>query len=162
MRFPVHKPISFLVILTKTDAMISLINTTKLILLSLALGFGFGSCKNEIKLKKTGSTTIESSAAADKNLAKKGNDTSIVEDIYEYASSKEILEQDENNYKVSGTDEDGNEVFGSVNIEGAIGIGIISGIEAKGIEIVAERTGHNLLTATDVKGYEYKLKVDRN
>ena len=160
MRFPVHKSISFQVILTKTDAMISRINTTKLILLSLALGFG--SCKNEIQLKKTGNITTESTAAADKNLAKKGNDTSIVEDIYEYASSKEILEQDENNYKVSGTDEDGNEVFGSVNIEGAIGIGIISGIEAKGIEIVAERTGNNILTATDVKGYEYKLKVDRN
>lgn len=160
MRFPVSKPVSFQVLLIKIDAMIIRINTTKLILLSLALGAI--SCKNEIKLNKTEKKTFESTTAADESLAKKSSDTNIVEDIYEYASSKEILEQDENNYEVYGTDEDGNEVFGSVNIEGAIGIGIISGIEAKGIEIVAERTGHNSLTATDVKGYEYKLKVDSN
>lgn len=161
MRFPVNKPISFQVLLIKINAMISRNNTTSIIFLSLALAFG--SCKNGNKLKETKKITFESKATSDDKLSEKDNDKNAVEyAFYEYESTEEALDQDENNYKVYGTDEDGNEVFGSVNIEGKLGIGIIRGIEAKGIEIVAERTGHNLLIATDVKGYEYNLKVDRN
>lgn len=160
MRFPVNKPISFHLLLIKMNAMINRINTTKLIFLSLALGLG--SCKNENKLEKTADIIFESTAAADAKLPKKANETAIAEYMYEYDSSEEELGQDENNYKVHGTDEDGNKVFGSVNIEGEIGIGMISGTEAKGIEIVAERISQNQLIATDVKGYEYKLKVDPN
>jgi len=141
--------------------MTSKINTTTLIFLSLSLGLA--SYKNEIKLNKIEEIAFEPVNIVGEKLTTKTNDRNTFDYIYTKENSVvELLDPNENNYIVHGVDEDGNEFFGSVNIEGKVGIGIISGIEAKGIEIVAERSSHNSLTATDVKGYEYKLEVDDN
>jgi hypothetical protein len=140
--------------------MITRINTTSLLFLILVLGLE--SSNNESKLKDVSKALFQSSATIDDKSAKKGSDKNIVDYIFENASSEEALDQDKNNYKVSGTDENGNKVSGSVSLEGKVGIGMIKGIETKGIEVVAERTGRNLLIATDIRGYEYKLKVYRN
>jgi hypothetical protein len=140
--------------------MISKFNATSLVLLILALGLA--SCRNENKLKEAGTIRFKSRVAVDEQWVKKGYDQNSVQYTYESDRNKKSLESDKNNYNVHGKDADGNEVFGSINIEGEVGIGIISGAEAKVIEIIAERTGQNLLIATDVKGSEYKLKLDRN
>ncbi|MFT7163810.1 MAG: hypothetical protein ACI9CZ_000369, partial [Flavobacterium sp.] len=118
--------------------------------------------RNENKLKEAGTIRFKSRVAVDEQWVKKGYDQNSVQYTYESDRNKKSLESDKNNYNVHGKDADGNEVFGSINIEGEVGIGIISGAEAKVIEIIAERTGQNLLIATDVKGSEYKLKLDRN
>lgn len=136
--------------------MISRINNSSLIFLSLALGLG--SCRNKNNLKETGENRVISTTTADE----KAEDKNTVAYTFEYDNTEKALHQDKNNYNVRGKDEDGNEVFGSIYIEGEVGIGIISGVEENAIEIVAERSGQNSLIATDVKGYEYKLKVDRN
>ena len=140
--------------------MTSKINTTTLIFLSLSLGPA--SCKNEIKLNKIEAIAFEPVNIVGEKLTTKTNDRNTFDNIYTKENSVELLDANVNNYIVHGVDEDGNEFFGSVNIEGKVGIGIISGVEAKGIEIVAEHSSHNSLTATDVKGYEYKLEVDDN
>lgn len=153
MRFPVNKLISFIVLLIKTNTMITRNKTIIRIFLVLALILG--SCKNENKLKEADKNSVESTALVDNQLSEKKIEN-------EYGGGEQELDQDKNYFKVHGTDEDGNQVSGSVNIEGKVGIGIIHGVEANAIEIVAEHIGHDLLIATDVKGYEYKLKVDHN
>jgi hypothetical protein len=140
--------------------MASKINTTTLVFLTLSIGLV--SCKYEIKLKKTGKIAFVPVHTVDEKLPTKGNDKNIFDYIYQNENSIELLDQSENNCKVHGIDEDGNLFFGHVNIEGKAGIGIISGIEARGIEIVAERTSPTSLTAMDVTGYEYKLEMDDN
>jgi hypothetical protein len=140
--------------------MISRINTTSLLFLILVLGLGFSN--NESKLTVISKAIFQSSATIDHESAKKDDDKNIVGYIFEYERSEEALDQDKSSYQVRGTDENGNEVYGSVNIEGKLGIGIIRGVETKRIEVVAERTSRNLLLATDITGYEYKLRVYRN
>jgi hypothetical protein len=134
--------------------MTSSINTTSLLFLILVLGLGFSN--NESKLTVISEAIFQSSATIDHESAKKDDDKNIVGYIFEYERSEEALDQDKSSYQVRGTDENGNEVYGSVNI------GIIRGVETKRIEVVAERTSRNLLLATDITGYEYKLRVYRN
>ena len=126
----------------------------------LVLGLEFSN--NESKLTVISKAIFQSSATIDHESAKKDDDKNIVGYIFEYERSEEALDHDKNSYHVRGTDENGNEVYGSVNIEGKLGIGIIRGVETKGVEVVAERTSRNLLLATDIRGYEYKLRVYRN
>jgi hypothetical protein len=136
------------------------INTTTLVFLTLSIGLV--SCKYEIKLKEIGKIAFVPVHTVDEKLPTKGNDKNIFDYIYQNENSIELLDQRENNCKVHGIDEDGNLFFGHVNIEGKAGIGMISRIEARGIEIVAERTSPTSLTAMDVTGYEYKLEMDDN
>ena len=62
-------------------------------------------------------------------------------------------------YKVVGTDENGDNVHGVINIEGKIGLGNIVRIDATNTEVVAEWVNKNTLLATDLEGYEYTLKI---
>ena len=62
-------------------------------------------------------------------------------------------------YAVAGTDENGNNVHGSINIEGQIGIGNLKTIDATNIEVVAEWINKQTLKATDLEGYEYILQI---
>ncbi len=131
--------------------MIRKINTISLIILSISIGLA--SCKNDSKL-----TDTEQTANQDKQTLTK-NTKSTIDSLLEHQINKEVFSKRACNYEVHGTDEDGNKVFGTINIDGKVGIGMIHGIEAKGIEIVAEWSGKNILTATDLKGYQYSLKV---
>jgi hypothetical protein len=60
------------------------------------------------------------------------------------------LDQDASRFKCATDEKNGNEVLGSVNIEGKLDIGLIW-VETKGIEVVAERTIKNLIIATDIR-----------
>ncbi|SEA97353.1 hypothetical protein SAMN05443667_113161 [Flavobacterium gillisiae] len=61
--------------------------------------------------------------------------------------------------QVTGTDENGNNVHGKINIEGKIGLGTLVKKDTKNIEIVVEWNGINRLLATDSEGYQYNLKL---
>lgn len=61
--------------------------------------------------------------------------------------------------KFTGTDENGNNVHGNINIEGNIGLGTLIRNDAKEIEIVVEYVNKRKLIATDLEGYEYNLKI---
>lgn len=61
--------------------------------------------------------------------------------------------------QVTGTDENGNNVHGKINIEGKIGLGTLVKKDAENIEIVVEWNGINRLLATDAEGYQYNLKL---
>jgi hypothetical protein len=110
-----------------------------------------GSSDNENKLKDVSKAIFQSSATIDDELAKKSDGKNIVDYIFEDARSEKALDQDKNSFKVRATDENGNEVLGSVNIEGKLDIGLIRGVETKGIEVVAKRTSRNLLVATNIR-----------
>ena len=63
-------------------------------------------------------------------------------------------------YTVSGTDENGNEVSGDINLAGKLGEGkIYSYSEKRTIEVVVESSGEGKAVATDVNGKKYHLKV---
>jgi hypothetical protein len=62
-------------------------------------------------------------------------------------------------YKVVGTDENGANVHGYINIEGQIGLGNLISTDAKNIEVVAEWLNKHTLIATDLEGYKYILEI---
>ncbi|MBC5839788.1 hypothetical protein H8R23_00035 [Flavobacterium sp. F-380] len=65
------------------------------------------------------------------------------------------------NYPVSGTDEDGNLVTGEVVLEGKAGFGSLTKIDKSKIEIIAEWSANkNRLIATDEYGYLYQLHIE--
>ncbi|PKH68192.1 hypothetical protein CXF59_05205 [Flavobacterium sp. ALD4] len=78
---------------------------------------------------------------------------------YEVIKKIETTELSQYGYKVTGTDENGNNVHGNINIEDNIGLGTLIINDAKAIEIVVEYIDKHKLLATDLDGYEYKLKI---
>ncbi len=126
----------------------------------LSLSIVLFSCKNDNSTKEIEQTETQS-LNQDQQLLPE-HSKSVIDSLFEYEINKELLKKTENNYHVHGTDEEGNIVFGTITIDGKLGIGMIRGNDAKGIEVIAERTSHNILTATDIKGYEYQLKLDHN
>ncbi|CAM3104778.1 hypothetical protein [Flavobacterium frigoris] len=71
----------------------------------------------------------------------------------------EPLAIDQYQQRVIGTDENGDNVRGYINIEGEIGLGTLVRKDMKEIEIVVERVGKQKLIATDLEGYKYNLKI---
>lgn len=63
-------------------------------------------------------------------------------------------------HQFTGTDENGEEVNGVINLEDEIGIGIVKGKNNNEIEIVSEDINYKEIIATDINGIKYKLKVD--
>ena len=63
-------------------------------------------------------------------------------------------------HQFTGTDENGEEVNGVINLEDEIGIGIVKGKNNNEIEIVSEDINYKEIIATDINGTKYKLKVD--
>ena len=63
------------------------------------------------------------------------------------------------NYDVLGNDSDGNEVYGTINIEDKYGEGIIINPDKEEIEIEVEWIGQGKLKGTDKIGNEYDLEV---
>lgn len=60
---------------------------------------------------------------------------------------------------VIGTDENGNKVKGYINIEGDMGLGILTTTDAKEIEIIVEGANKHKLMGTDLEGIKYNLTV---
>lgn len=61
-------------------------------------------------------------------------------------------------YDVIGTDEQGNEVTGQVDVEGKSGNGIITNNDEE-IPVEVEWSGHGILKAVDREGNEYQLQT---
>jgi hypothetical protein len=61
---------------------------------------------------------------------------------------------------VWGKDEEGNNVHGRIIVEGKNGIGIIINNKGQEIEIVFEILNRKKIIATDIEGFQYKLKID--
>ncbi|MEZ7507141.1 hypothetical protein [Flavobacterium sp. Arc2] len=132
MRFPVKKSIYTIVLLKKTYMIITHNIPISLFCISLI----FCSCKN----------SSESTQLSPKST-------------YEVEKNKDSLELSQYLQKVIGTDENGDNVHGNINIEGEIGLGTLINKDAIAIEIVVEWNGKNKLLATDSQGYKYNLKV---
>lgn len=66
----------------------------------------------------------------------------------------------EYNYDVSGTDYEGNEVSGTVFVNGKYGFGTITNARGEEIEIETEWIGKGILKGTDSQENEYNLEVD--
>jgi hypothetical protein len=78
---------------------------------------------------------------------------------YEVIKEIETAELNQYGNKVTGTDENGNNVHGNITIEGSIGLGTLIRNDAKEIEIVVEYVDKHKIMATDLEGYEYNLKI---
>lgn len=63
------------------------------------------------------------------------------------------------NYDVLGNDSDGNEVYGTINIEDKYGEGIIINTNKEELEIKVEWISYRKLKGTDKIGNEYNLEV---
>lgn len=77
-------------------------------------------------------------------------------DFYYYSSTS----NKKYNHQVKGTDENGKNVNGVINLEDEIGIGVLKGNDSTEIEIISEHINSNGIMATDINGVKYKLKVD--
>jgi hypothetical protein len=64
------------------------------------------------------------------------------------------------NYNVIGTDIDGNEVSGNINVEGKYGKGTLLNPKGNTTDITTEWIGYGKLSATDTDGTTYELIVE--
>lgn len=84
----------------------------------------------------------------------------IVHSTFDAKKSVKTAELSQYDYKVVGTDENGENVNGNINIEGKIGVGYLTTTNATNIEVVAEWINKNTLLATDLEGFEYTLTTN--
>lgn len=77
-------------------------------------------------------------------------------DIY-YYSSRNNKKYD---HQFTGTDENGEQVNGIINLENEVGIGVLKEKNNNEIEIVSEDINYKEIIATDINGFKYKLKID--
>lgn len=63
-------------------------------------------------------------------------------------------------YDVNGSDEEGNSVSGTINIEDKYGAGTLTNSNNEEIDIQAEWISNGKLKATDENGNEYELEVN--
>lgn len=121
--------------------------------ISLGLLICTVSCKKEIqniKTEKKLTTEISSKKDALKKIISTNSEPS-----YHIKTSNSKF-----NHKISGKDENGNQVNGVINLEDEIGIGVLKKDDTNEIEIVSEHISSNRIIATDINGYHYKLKFD--
>ena len=64
------------------------------------------------------------------------------------------------NYNVIGTDIDGNEVSGNINVEGKYGKGTLLNPKGNTTDITTEWIGYGKLSAIDTDGTTYELTVE--
>lgn len=112
------------------------------------------SCANEeINLRKE---TISSVDNSKKHSYKKVHSTTS-EQFYYYSEAN----NKKYNHRISGKDDNGNNVKGVINLESEIGIGVIKKEdEITEIEIVSENIYSDKIIATDINGFHYRLKLD--
>lgn len=78
---------------------------------------------------------------------------------YEYEKRTGTSGHYEYTYEVIGTDENGNEVTGEVEVEGKSGTGFITNSNDEEIPVEVEWSGHGMLKAVDEVGNEYELQI---
>lgn len=112
------------------------------------------SCKKEeINLKKIKTTSTND---LKKNTSKQITSTAS-EELYHYSETK----NKKYDYQITGKDENGKNVKGVINLETEIGIGVVKKEDdTKEIEIISEHISSNRIIATDMNGFQYRLKLD--
>ncbi|MES2241057.1 MAG: hypothetical protein V4497_12440 [Bacteroidota bacterium] len=128
-------------------------NIFKIIFIGLL--FCYSSCKNEDNNVQTLAINQQSRNLYLNNIEKR-HIASNKEQFYYYSSAN----NKKYNYRVTGLDENGNSVNGVINLENEIAIGLLRGSDNTEIEIISEQINANRIIATDINGFEYKLKVD--
>ncbi len=78
---------------------------------------------------------------------------------YEYEKRTGTSGHYEYTYEVVGTDKQGNEVTGEVEVEGKSGNGFITNSNNEEVPVEVEWSGHGILKAVDDEGNEYELRV---
>ncbi|AOZ98385.1 hypothetical protein [Flavobacterium commune] len=63
-------------------------------------------------------------------------------------------------HQFTGTNENGEQVNGIINLENEVGIGILKEKNNNEIEIISEDINYKEIIATDINGLKYKLKID--
>ena len=79
---------------------------------------------------------------------------------YEYEYRTGYSGSYEYNYDIIGFDENGNEVFGNINVEGKYGAGKIEDKNGNTYTIEVEWYAHGKLKGTDENGITYELTVE--
>ncbi len=82
-----------------------------------------------------------------------------IDTAYEYEKRTGTSGNYEYTYDVIGTDEQGNEVTGQVEVEGKSGNGVITNNNDEEIAVEVEWSGHGILKAVDQEGKEYQLQT---
>ena len=82
-----------------------------------------------------------------------------VDTTYEYEKRTGTSGHYEYTYEVVGTDEQGNEVTGEIEVEGKSGNGVITNSNKEEIPVEVEWSGHGILKAVDEEGNEYELQI---
>lgn len=111
------------------------------------------SCKKEIQNIKT-EKKLTTETSSKKDALKKIISINSEPSYYIKTSNSKF------NHKISGKDENGNQVNGVINLEDEIGIGVLKKDDINEIEIVSEHISSNRIIATDINGYQYRLKLD--
>jgi hypothetical protein len=120
----------------------------------MGLSITLTSCKKErINLEKERISSVD-------NLKKhsyKKIDSTTKEQFYYYSETN----NKKYNHRITGKDDSGKNVKGVINLESEIGIGVIKkDDDVKEIEIVSESVNSDKIIATDINGFQYRLKFD--
>lgn len=123
-------------------------------LVFMGLSITLTSCKKErINLEKERISSVD-------NLKKhsyKKIDSTTKEQFYYYSETN----NKKYNHRITGKDDSGKNVKGVINLESEIGIGVIKkDDDVKEIEIVSESVNSDKIIATDINGFQYRLKFD--
>ena len=110
-------------------------------------------------------TTEEHQKSKSKITAKKENTKNTPVKIASTNPEKLYYYSDTNNkkydYRISGKNENGEKVKGVINLESEIGIGVVKKEnDAKEIEIISDHINSHRIIATDMNGFQYRLKLD--
>jgi hypothetical protein len=91
----------------------------------------------------------------------KSNDveTTYIDTAFEYESRTGTSGNYTYTYDIFGTDENGNEVSGTITIKGKYGTGTLLNSNENEIEVEAEWIDYGKLKATDDEGNKYQLEV---
>lgn len=115
----------------------------------------FVSCKNETNNELTLAKKNKSGDYNSKRIEKE-LPVSDTQQLYYYSSANNR----KFDYRVTGLDENGKKVNGVINLENEIAIGILKGNNNSEIEIISDKINDDQIIATDINGFEYKLKID--
>lgn len=82
-----------------------------------------------------------------------------IDTSYEYEKRTGTSGHYEYTYEVIGTDKNGNEVTGEVEVEGKSGNGVITNSNDEEIPVEVEWSSYGILKAVDEEGNEYQLQT---
>ncbi len=123
------------------------------------------SCSPNTKQTENSSTGINSSysnsSSENSDNANPASDNNYHTDSkYKYEHRTGISGEYEYNYDISGYDEDGNSVYGNIDIQGKSGSGYIYDEDGNEKYIDVEWVDYGVLEGTDEDGKTYELEVD--